>query len=382
MPALRSEYVLCSEAQEILNYRNGDDKRPTAIGTEEQGTALYNKLNESTFTALCLSGGGIRSAAFSLGVIQALAAYPRAIASHEWVTISDSEIKQRAKTCLLSQFDYLSTVSGGGYIGSWLSAWCSREGFQTAWRNLISRPKGPDVEPRQISWLRSYSNYLTPRLGLMSSDVWIVLSTYICNLLLNWLMILPLFCCAILALKILVVLLDSIMIFDNPLQLEDVTLWGMQPFKFEEFCSINWQPYALFCALPATILLIVALSFQVRQMVLHRAEITDVNGARQSAFLRWALVPTILSAVMLATLIGSDPFGKLFENISHCDPVGLEKGAIVQLDETASAKEDSLKPKLACTRFRRHRVRCFNGTGGGSWRGGSSHASSSLRLCA
>jgi hypothetical protein len=36
---------------------------------------------------------------------------------------------------------------------------------------------------------------------------------------------------------------------------------------------------------------------------------------------------------------------------------------------------------LACTRFRRHRVRCFNGTGGGSWRGGSLHASSSLRLC-
>jgi SpoVK/Ycf46/Vps4 family AAA+-type ATPase len=36
---------------------------------------------------------------------------------------------------------------------------------------------------------------------------------------------------------------------------------------------------------------------------------------------------------------------------------------------------------LACTRFRRHRVRCFNGTGGGSWRGGSLHESSSLRRC-
>ena len=28
--------------------------------------------------------------------------------------------------------------------------------------------------------------------------------------------------------------------------------------------------------------------------------------------------------------------------------------------------------KMACTRFRRHRVRCFHGTGGASWRGGSS----------
>ena len=36
--------------------------------------------------------------------------------------------------------------------------------------------------------------------------------------------------------------------------------------------------------------------------------------------------------------------------------------------------------KVACTRFRRHRVRCFDGTGGGSWRGGSLHESSSLRL--
>ena len=38
-------------------------------------------------------------------------------------------------------------------------------------------------------------------------------------------------------------------------------------------------------------------------------------------------------------------------------------------------------PTLACTRFRRHRVRCFDGTGGVSWRDGSLHESSSLRLC-
>ena len=37
---------------------------------------------------------------------------------------------------------------------------------------------------------------------------------------------------------------------------------------------------------------------------------------------------------------------------------------------------------LACTRFRGHRVRCFDGAGGGSWRDGSLPASSSLRLCA
>jgi adenylosuccinate synthase len=36
---------------------------------------------------------------------------------------------------------------------------------------------------------------------------------------------------------------------------------------------------------------------------------------------------------------------------------------------------------LACTRFRRHRVRCFDGTGGGSWRDEGLRGSSSLRRC-
>jgi hypothetical protein len=35
---------------------------------------------------------------------------------------------------------------------------------------------------------------------------------------------------------------------------------------------------------------------------------------------------------------------------------------------------------MACTRFRRHRVRCFNGAGGGPWRDGSLPGSLSLRL--
>ena len=43
-------------------------------------------------SALCLSGGGIRSATFALGLIQGLA---------------EQEV--------LGAFDYLSTVSGGGY---------------------------------------------------------------------------------------------------------------------------------------------------------------------------------------------------------------------------------------------------------------------------
>jgi hypothetical protein len=50
-------------------------------------------------TGLALSGGGIRSATFCLGVVEVL-----------------------AKAKLLQKFDYLSTVSGGGYLGTFLSS--------------------------------------------------------------------------------------------------------------------------------------------------------------------------------------------------------------------------------------------------------------------
>ena len=53
---------------------------------------------------LALSGGGIRSASFNLGILQGL--------------------ESRNALWL---FDYLSTVSGGGFIGAWWSAWLSRE---------------------------------------------------------------------------------------------------------------------------------------------------------------------------------------------------------------------------------------------------------------
>jgi hypothetical protein len=52
-----------------------------------------------------------------------------------------------------------------------------------------------------------------------------------------------------------------------------------------------------------------------------------------------------------------------------------------KLTQVAVLQEGGKLAGLACTRFRRHRVRCFDGTGGVSWRGGSLHASSSLRLC-
>jgi len=122
-------------------------------------------------TAICFSGGGIRSATFGLGVIQGLARFN-----------------------LLGQFDYQSTVSGGGYIGSWLAAWIHREpgGINAVSVQLGRIPQNSSTpEPAPVCWLRNYSNYLSPRLGLTSADSWTLVATYLRNLILNWLVLVP-----------------------------------------------------------------------------------------------------------------------------------------------------------------------------------------------
>ena len=62
----------------------------------------------------------------------------------------------------------------------------------------------------------------------------------------------------------------------------------------------------------------------------------------------------------------------------------LHDGSLDRHSERARrffAQYEQRSTSLACTRFRRHRVRCFDGTGGASWSVGSSRESSSLRLC-
>src|SRR4051794_2522629 len=145
MPPLDSDAVLRAEANAIHR-----DQAP--IPETTSGKALYRALHAHGSTALCLSGGGIRSASFALGVIEALAVHPRPQADRQ--TPSEA-------TSLLRQFNYLSTVSGGGYIGSWLSAWIARCSYPAEWSKLVGRRDHPDEEPGEISWLRAYSNYLT-----------------------------------------------------------------------------------------------------------------------------------------------------------------------------------------------------------------------------
>ena len=78
------------------------------------------------------------------------------------------------------------------------------------WKKLTNRRDRPENEPQEIAWLRAYSNYLTPKLGLGSADTWAAVALMMRNLLLNWLVILPALWVAIVFLKGLAVFLTWI----------------------------------------------------------------------------------------------------------------------------------------------------------------------------
>ncbi|PYT24418.1 MAG: hypothetical protein DMG57_28975 [Acidobacteria bacterium] len=129
-----------------------------------QGANAWEKAQKAELTGLAFSGGGIRSATFNLGVAQAA-----------------------AELDALHHFDYLSTVSGGGYVGTWLDAWVKRAGRRYV-EDSLSPKKSPDPESEQttpLKFLRRYSNYLTPQVGLFSADTWTLIAIWLRNTLLN-----------------------------------------------------------------------------------------------------------------------------------------------------------------------------------------------------
>jgi len=80
-------------------------------------------------------------------------------------------LKGLAHCGLLGKFHYLSTVSGGGYIGAWLTGWINRaDGGLTSVAAQLAQPRDnsrPNPKPVEIQNLLSYSNHLSPRLGFV-----------------------------------------------------------------------------------------------------------------------------------------------------------------------------------------------------------------------
>jgi kumamolisin len=186
-PRITVGYVLHHELEQIRS------SRLERLEANENARDPANSL-----IGLAFSGGGIRSATFNLGILQGL-----------------------ARLGLLRKFDYLSTVSGGGYIGSWLMAWMRHQniGIQEVERKLAPAAYLPQkvTEASEVRFLRNYSNYLTPRTGLLSADFWAFLASYLRNTLLNLIILL-------LALLSLLLLPRSIVYL--PLVLDRFDDWG------------------------------------------------------------------------------------------------------------------------------------------------------------
>ena len=108
---------------------------------------------EAPEVGFALSGGGIRSATFCLGIFQAL-----------------------AKANLLPKIDYLSTVSGGGYFGGFFGRMYSRAGSNHSVVKAWLTPDGPSptrseaaplnasppLSAQPVNWLKENGEYMTP----------------------------------------------------------------------------------------------------------------------------------------------------------------------------------------------------------------------------
>ena len=205
--AVDFDAVLRAEMQVII----GVDLPDTTTAVDATGVDV---------SALCLSGGGIRSATFALGVMQGLARFG-----------------------LLRHFHYLSSVSGGGYIASWLSAWRHRVSDDVVFKALnICMTTGR--EPPEITRIRADSNYLTPQLGLLSADTWTVIALYIRNLLLNWLLFVPFFMGCFMFPRLCVAILSYVgSVAHFPNLFHELRLAGAAFTTFGLACSI----YGRFC---------------------------------------------------------------------------------------------------------------------------------------
>lgn len=157
--------ILFNEAWQAELEALDTGKLPLNVHSAHEDTVIAQAHTQKTM-GLAFSGGGIRSATFNLGIIQAMAGLK-----------------------LLRDVDYLSTVSGGGYIGSWFSALLHRKNGEIEKLEAALAPGSEDAavkkEPDQIRFLRQYSNYLTPKTGMFSADSWALLATYFRNTVLN-----------------------------------------------------------------------------------------------------------------------------------------------------------------------------------------------------
>ena len=272
--------VLRHELKVILNVDLPPRSPATLAEGEFEKQVLQAVDSESDLSALCLSGGGIRSATFALGVMQALARFG-----------------------LLGKFHYLSSVSGGGYIAGWLSAWRTLVADDEVLKAL-NQSMQTGKEPAEITGIRKDSNYLTPQLGLLSADTWTVIALYIRNLLLNWLIFAPFFLGCFMAPRLCVAVL----------------VYAGQPWDAAEAFNVS--------RILGAVLVLTGLSVAIYGRFRKADQwLTDLR------FQWWVLLPLVLSGAcftVAAVVLGVTPNLRQADHFfAHHLRLGAEYGALI-----------------------------------------------------
>jgi hypothetical protein len=230
---------------------------PAANGESFSERELFSKIHceERPLSALCISGGGIRSATFALGAIQGM-----------------------AEQGVLGEFDYLSTVSGGGFIGGWLTSWKHRQGGLDRVIPYLRRnaPPIPQGDPDPIRHLREYNSYLSPKAGFFSTDTWTLGVTVVRNMMLNWLVFVPLLIGVLLAPRLVV----------SIARMGETYPQALNSFLFG-------SPLKLANLVPAVCCLLFAVT------IFNTMRYLPGVGRKQHSeleFLQWVLTPAVLAA--------------------------------------------------------------------------------------
>src|SRR6266496_5206732 len=276
-PSLPLHEVLESEFVALHGELPVDDRESAESKTRlKRLWAAIHGLKEKR-AALCISGGGIRSATFGLGVLQGL-----------------------ARCGLLDKLHYLSTVSGGGYIGSWLSAWIKNhpQGIGGVIAELQRRPDSDlNPEPQPIRHLREFSNYLAPKTGLTSMDFWTLITTFIRNMFLNWLVLISLLAAAMMIPRFYLV---AISLAPNWPRL------GWDRYREAHHLQPDWGLWVNSVKqqwdIGLTILLVVGFALVAVAMAYAIIDVPSTGNARlsQRRFLLFRQLPLLLASLILA----------------------------------------------------------------------------------
>ena len=149
-PSERLSFTALAETEALCLARQSGRKGDAETRSVTPGSCdePWVRSRSYDFVGLALSGGGIRSATFNLGLLTGL---------------------HRLKA--LERIDYMATVSGGGYIGSFWTAWLKNQpGVAGATRALW--PAGNGNEAGAVRHLREFSRFLATRRGFFEAEMW------------------------------------------------------------------------------------------------------------------------------------------------------------------------------------------------------------------